>query len=477
MRETLEREIKLAPGRGLRPAGARRRAAADARLHLDLPRHARPAARPARRHVPAPGRGRRRALAAEAARGSARLELELPGRRRARPAELVRCCRPTCAGAELVPVARLRTRREGVRARRGGDRRRQRRRARGAAGRAALPGGRGRARSRATSGALRRLEKELRRAGARPTRELRPKLYRALDLASRRRASRKPTRKTPSGEALGDRARRRVPGAARARSRHAARRRSRGPASAAGGDAAPARVPARRAPARRRGLGDVLAGGARLARWRTSARPATSTSCSSGCAAEVAALGDDAPCCRGPARRRWTRSAPPPTATSSRRSTSDRYFALLDRLEAAARAAAHRRREAAREDLRTRRRSGCGATFAALGDDPEDDALHASRIAVKRARYAADLAAHELGRPGERSSPSRSSCRTSSATTRTRSSPRRGSGTGPPASPDARPRSPRAGSCSSSATGWRRHVRPGPQTWQRLERAARRAVR
>jgi CHAD domain-containing protein len=39
-------------------------------------------------------------------------------------------------------------------------------------------------------------------------------------------------------------------------------------------------------------------------------------------------------------------------------------------------------------------------TFAALGDAPEDDALHASRIAVKRARYAAELAAHELGRPG-----------------------------------------------------------------------------
>ena len=39
-------------------------------------------------------------------------------------------------------------------------------------------------------------------------------------------------------------------------------------------------------------------------------------------------------------------------------------------------------------------------TFEALGEDPEDDALHASRIAVKRARYAADLAAHELGRPG-----------------------------------------------------------------------------
>ena len=39
-------------------------------------------------------------------------------------------------------------------------------------------------------------------------------------------------------------------------------------------------------------------------------------------------------------------------------------------------------------------------TFEALGENPEDDALHASRIAVKRARYAADLAAHELGRPG-----------------------------------------------------------------------------
>jgi CHAD domain-containing protein len=41
-------------------------------------------------------------------------------------------------------------------------------------------------------------------------------------------------------------------------------------------------------------------------------------------------------------------------------------------------------------------------TFEALGSEPEDDALHASRISVKRARYAADLAAHELGRPGAR---------------------------------------------------------------------------
>ena len=78
-----------------------------------------------------------------------------------------------------------------------------------------------------------------------------------------------------------------------------------------------------------------------------------------------------------------------------------RYFALLERLESAATppstgdettlaAVFHR------EAKRMRR------AFAALGDEPTDDALHASRIAVKRARYAADLAAHELGKPGER---------------------------------------------------------------------------
>ncbi len=37
---------------------------------------------------------------------------------------------------------------------------------------------------------------------------------------------------------------------------------------------------------------------------------------------------------------------------------------------------------------------------AALGDQPSGDELHAVRILVKRARYAAELAAHELGRTG-----------------------------------------------------------------------------
>ena len=151
MRETLEREIKLAPVEGfvLPELGGER--LADAHLRLDLPRHARPAARAARRHVPASRRGRRGALAAQAAarRGAARARA---GRAAgAAPARCVALLPAYLRGRELVPVARLRTRREGVRAPGRRDRRRQRRRARRAARRAPLSRARGRARSRATS--------------------------------------------------------------------------------------------------------------------------------------------------------------------------------------------------------------------------------------------------------------------------------------------------------------------------------------
>ena len=114
-------------------------------------------------------------------------------------------------------------------------------------------------------------------------------------------------------------------------------------------------------------------------------------------------------------------------------------------------------------------------TFAALGDDPEDDALHASRIAVKRARYAADLAAHELGKPG--ASVRR---RREAAAGHPRRPPgrRRRAGADPGLGRvGARPRrarSPPAGSSSSSATGWPLPGPPGPTTWQRLDEAARR---
>ena len=114
-------------------------------------------------------------------------------------------------------------------------------------------------------------------------------------------------------------------------------------------------------------------------------------------------------------------------------------------------------------------------TFGELGDDPEDDALHASRIAVKRARYAADLAAHELGKPGAKFVAVARSCRTSSATTRTLSSPRSGSGSGPSR---RRPESAFAAGrlvqlerdrMAAARAAW-------PDTWKRLDEAAREAV-
>ena len=42
---------------------------------------------------------------------------------------------------------------------------------------------------------------------------------------------------------------------------------------------------------------------------------------------------------------------------------------------------------------------GCDKRVRALGDDPPDAELHATRIAVKRARYAAELAERSMGKP------------------------------------------------------------------------------
>ena len=82
--------------------------------------------------------------------------------------------------------------------------------------------------------------------------------------------------------------------------------------------------------------------------------------------------------------------------------SEDRYFALLDRLqESRAPALAARTSSSLAElwwaELRRTRRA-----FEKLGPDSSDSELHAARIRVKRARYVAELAAHELGRAGER---------------------------------------------------------------------------
>jgi len=80
---------------------------------------------------------------------------------------------------------------------------------------------------------------------------------------------------------------------------------------------------------------------------------------------------------------------------------AQRYFALLDRLEAAEPvgdpdATATLARLWWDEFKRTRR------TFRRLGRSSSDEELHAARIQVKRARYAAELAEPELGGPGRR---------------------------------------------------------------------------
>jgi CHAD domain-containing protein len=78
-----------------------------------------------------------------------------------------------------------------------------------------------------------------------------------------------------------------------------------------------------------------------------------------------------------------------------------RYFALLDRLAEAGRpplvAGDVRLADLWWQEVKRARRS-----FGKLDGGSEDDELHAARIRVKRARYAAELASHELGAPGER---------------------------------------------------------------------------
>jgi CHAD domain-containing protein len=81
--------------------------------------------------------------------------------------------------------------------------------------------------------------------------------------------------------------------------------------------------------------------------------------------------------------------------------SEQRYFALLDRLEnvrpEVASDAAVTLSELWWDEFKRTRRA-----FRRLGSDSSDEELHAARIRVKRARYAAELAGPELGRPGER---------------------------------------------------------------------------
>ncbi len=116
---------------------------------------------------------------------------------------------------------------------------------------------------------------------------------------------------------------------------------------------------------------------------------------------QIARLGDDGTSVRGLLdgleRRRRKARVSAVVALSE-----ERYLALLDLLENLQPPPASTGPSATlaelwwAEFLRTRRR------FDKLDRESSDDELHAARISVKRARYAAELAAHELGLPGER---------------------------------------------------------------------------
>jgi CHAD domain-containing protein len=80
---------------------------------------------------------------------------------------------------------------------------------------------------------------------------------------------------------------------------------------------------------------------------------------------------------------------------------SDRYVALLDRLEDAARAPllAAGAEDASLEDIAADEYRQLRKAVRALGPEPSDDELHEIRIHGKRARYAAELAEPVVGKP------------------------------------------------------------------------------
>jgi CHAD domain-containing protein len=81
---------------------------------------------------------------------------------------------------------------------------------------------------------------------------------------------------------------------------------------------------------------------------------------------------------------------------------SDRYLALLDRIEQAAELPRTLDDERSLASLWRREWKRLRGAVDALAETPSDDELHALRIRAKRARYAAELAEPALGGAGDR---------------------------------------------------------------------------
>jgi len=395
MKETVERELKLTPGEGfvLPELGGEQRptrvfvSTYHDTADLVLARHG-----VTLRHRVEDGTG---VWQLKLPRGAARAELEQAGPPARPPLELSSLLVGFLRGRELRRVARLRTRREVVRADGAeivddfvsvlqGQRVTQRFREL----EVELVGG--------SERTLRRLERELRDAGAEP-RELRPKLYRALDLDVPGDSAAVP-RGTPPlaalGMELGEQARRLL---------------LHDPGVRLGSD--PEDLHQLRVATRR--LRAFLRGGRGLLdrRWSEPLRdevgwlgkafgPARDLDVLiERLTADVAGLGGDDTALAGLLRALEDERAAARVVVVGALS-SDRYLALLDGLEQVSDPRGSGDEKPLRHVWRAEWRRARKA-FADLDEHSGDAALHAARIRVKRARYAAELAAHELGKRGK----------------------------------------------------------------------------
>jgi CHAD domain-containing protein len=330
--------------------------------------------------------------------GASRIELELPGPPAHPPVEMLDLLVAHLRGQAPVPVARMRTRRETVRVN-------------GAEivedSVAVLDGVHVTRRFRelevelleGDEETLRRLEKQLRRAGATDAGQV-PKLYRALELAGPVEPHVVPADATPR-EAL-----------AIAIREQARRMLVHDPGARLGEDI--------------EDLHQLRVATRRLRAFLRAARPIVDRDWVEGLRGELAWLGS----ALGPARDLdvlverlqgdaaaldqdaeaglhllddLERERAAARAAVLEALSSDRYLALLDRLQGTAvdgvppGEADVTLRALAAEELRRARRAA-----AKLPAEPPDDELHALRIRAKRVRYALELAGHELGKRGAR---------------------------------------------------------------------------
>jgi CHAD domain-containing protein len=335
--------------------------------------------------------------------GAARLELEAPGGPARPPAELADLVFGIARGRPLRPVAKLRSRRSGILVR-DGDR---------TLAEVVLDavtvmdGGRAQGGFReleielldGDEKALRRLEKQLRRAGA-ENGDARPKLFQALGLDVARAAPHPPSSAAPE-EHLRDQLRLQY-------------------------ERVLAHDPGTRLGADIEDLHQLRVATRRLRAFLRAGKPLLDASWADGLRSELGWLGG----ALGPARDldvliQHLREDAQTLEAAERRALgrlfgaleeqrraarlellaamrSDRYLRLLDALEEAAEAPKLAAHDGSLTEIAAAEFRRLARAVRGLGPEPDDDALHETRIRGKRARYAAELAEPVAGKAASR---------------------------------------------------------------------------